>query len=143
MSREIDWKNNNHEDAFHPISILTLVKFVSQYNSSLNNPAYTDWHLLGELELPAGVHTESEANAWLVEVFHPLHLNEDFLNRILKSIQAVGSGWRKEAGSVHLLVYSQSHRSERQTWGFFRIEKTGRKSPSGHTIELYLYREDP
>ena len=112
-------------------------------NPSLNNTACSGWKLLGELELPAGSRAEERMKAWLVEVLRPLDLQEDFLDRMLRSARAVGVERLAEAGPVHLLVYAPPGLPEGQSWGFFRIEKAWNKSLSRHSIEFYLYLEGP
>ena len=116
---------------------------MNQNKPSLNDPAYNGWQLLGELELLAGSRPEERMKVWLVEILQPLNLQEDFLNRILRSAHAVDVERLAEAGSARLLVYSPPGLPEGQTWGFFRIEKAGDKSLFRHSIEFYLYLEDP
>ena len=120
-------KSKKHAYTFQAKRALTPVINVKQYNPSIDNPAGS----------------EERMKSWLVEVLQPLNLQEDFLDRMLRSAHAVGVGRLAEAGSARLLVYSPPGLPEGQTWGFFRIEKAGDKSRSRHSIEFYLYLEDP
>lgn len=108
---------------------------------AFNQPLYTDWKLLGKLELPVGSPMEEKINVWLMEILHPLNLQEDFFNRILKAVHAVHVEKMTDFELVSLFVYSPSELSQGQTWGFFRIDKAGNKSSSHQSIEFYLYLE--
>ena len=93
----------------------------------------------------------TEIQAWLKEILHPLPLQIDFLNRILKSAQdaathAFRAGTMIKFEHIHLLIFvTQDHASNEKTWGFFRIEKMGTPTAEtkkyDHSIEFYLYRE--
>lgn len=120
-------------------------------NPSHNSP-HTNWHMLGELELPVSSNTEDAIHAWLSEVIDPLALDAQFLNQILQSAQdAAGRAMRSERATefrhLHFLVHAPRHSaSNGQTWGFFQIEKMGISTENGypldHLIELYLYLEE-
>jgi hypothetical protein len=112
---------------------------------AFNQPPYTDWKLLGKLELPAGSPIEEKIDVWLMEILHPLNLQEDFFNRLLKSVHAVHVEKMTDFESVSFFIYSPWELAQGQTWGFFRIDKIGNsmgnKSSSHHSIEFYLYLE--
>ncbi len=111
----------------------------------------SDWQLLGELELPVGVELDGTLHSWLAELFAPLALPEDFLNRFLQSAQAATArALRDEHGSqsghIHLVIHGPRDREAKQgTWGFFHVGKmvnpAKEASPVVHSIEFYLYME--
>lgn len=102
----------------------------------------SDWQLLGELKLALGSRADGAISAWLTELFKPLQLHPDFLNRILKSAQDA-TARLLQAGlpleHIHLMIFvPQDRAAAGQSWGFFRIEKT--QDPD-HAVEFYLYPE--
>ncbi len=109
------------------------------------------WRLLGELELPAGMDLDAALRSWLAELFAPLGLHEDFLNRFLNSArEAAARAFRNDAGRrpdhIHLVVHGPRHREAVPgTWGFFHVEKMENpaegSSPVTHSVEFYLYAE--
>lgn len=111
----------------------------------------SEWQLLGELELPAGVNLDEPIRIWLTGLFDPLALHGDFLNRILKSAQDAAarvflSESAEKGNHIHLVIYGPREQgSTPGTWGFFRVEKventTEEPSTTAHSIEFYLYRE--
>ena len=111
----------------------------------------SDWQFLGELELPAGASLDDPIHTWLTNLFDPLALHGDFLNRILKSAQdAAARVFQSETAEkydhIHLVIYGPREQvSKPGTWGFFRVEKVENtaEEPStvAHSIEFYLYRE--
>ena len=121
---------------------------------SPNNFPGTDWQLLDELELSVGSSMDDkiDINVWLTEILSPLELQIDFFHRVLSSAQdaiarAVHIVPTTELTYIHLLIFVPAERtSNRQMWGFFRIEKIGDSSvagnPSHHSIELYIYLAD-
>ena len=121
---------------------------------SPNNFPGTDWQLLDELELSVGssIDDKIDINVWLMEILSPLELHIDFFKRVLNSAQdAIARAMhilpKTEPTYIHLLIFVPAERtSNRQMWGFFRIEKIGDSSvagnPSNHSIELYLYLAD-
>jgi hypothetical protein len=128
------------------------VKPVKNIDLSPNNISGTGWRLLGELELPVLAQDDGAVSAWLTETLNPLNMHADFLNNVLKSAQdAAGRAIQSEKAQlnfehIHLLVFlPATPASNRQTWGFFRIEKLERpeqhKSSPDHAIEFYLYLE--
>lgn len=121
--------------------MILLVKDRSQFVMVFHQPPYPDWKLLGKLKLPVGAPVEEKINVGLMEILYPLNLQEDFLDRILKSVHAVHVEKMTDLESVSFFVYSPSERSQGQTWGFFRIDKTGNKSSAHRSIEFYLYLE--
>jgi hypothetical protein len=127
---------------------------VRQNQPSPNNLPGTDWQLLDELELPVGSSMDDkiDINVWLTEILSPLELHIDFFHRVSSSAQdAIARVMhivaKTELAHVHLLIFVPAERtSNRQIWGFFRIEKIGDSSvagnPSNHSIELYIYLAD-
>ena len=125
-----------------------------QNKPSPNNFPGTGWQLLDELELPVGSSMDEpiDINVWLTEILSPLELHIDFFKRVLSSAQeAIARAMHivpmTELTYIHLLIFVPAERtSNRQMWGFFRIEKIGDSSepgtPSNHSIELYLYLAD-
>jgi hypothetical protein len=112
----------------------------------------SEWHFLGELELPAArANPDETIRTWLTNLFDPLALHGDFLNRILKSAQdAAARVFLSESAEkydhIHLVIYGpRDQGSTPGTWGFFRVEKventTKETSSPAHSIEFYLYRE--
>ncbi len=111
----------------------------------------SDWRLLGELELPAGIDLDGALRSWLAELFAPLALREDFRNRFLNSARdAAARAFREDAGRlpdhIHLVIHVPRDRQARQgTWGFFHVEKlvhaAAEPSPVTHSVEFYLYVE--
>lgn len=125
-----------------------------QTKPSPNNFPGTGWQLLDELELSVGSSMDGriDISVWLTEILSPLELQTDFFKRVLSSAQdgiarAIQLVARMELAHVHLLIFAPAERmSNSQTWGFFRIEKTGESAvagtPPNHSIELYLYLAD-
>ena len=111
------------------------------------------WQTLAELDFLVGTDFESQVQAWMFETLHPLGIDTELLNRILKSASEAIS--RKVSPNfkevnlplVHLRLYIPVEvpiRSAlRRNWGFFRIDKYGATSIRGdrfdHLIEFYLY----
>ena len=110
-----------------------------------------EWQLLGELELPASASLDDTIRTWLTNLFDPLGLHGDFLNRILKSAQDAAarvflSESAEKCDHIHLVIYDPREQSPKPgTWGFFRVEKVENTaeepSTAAHSIEFYLYRE--
>ncbi len=121
---------------------------------SPNNIPGTDWQLLDELELSVGSSMDDKIDitVWLTEILSPLELHIDFFHRVLSSAQdAIARAMRivpvAEPTYIQFLIFvPQERASNRQMWGFFRIEKIGDPSvagnPSNHSIELYIYLAD-
>jgi len=133
------------------------VEQLRQYKPFPNNFPGADWQILDELELSVGSYMDDKinVNVWLTELLRPLHLDMDFLNRVLRSAQdAVARAMQvesmKEFEHIHLLVFARADRRPKgQIWGFFRIEKIEGtrqgENPHGLAVEFYLYqpgRED-
>lgn len=130
------------------------MEYVRQNKPSPNNFPGADWQLLDELELPVGSYMDEKINIniWLTEILRPLNLHTDFLNRVLSSAKDAITHVRQvvaltEFVDIHLLIFAPADfTSDRQIWGFFRIEKVGSSigdgNPSNHSIEFYLYLED-
>lgn len=124
-------------------------------DQSPHNPSGTDWHILGEFELPIGVETDNLLNTWLVKTLDPLELHMDFLSKVAKSAQEVAilvmkpERVRMEFEHIHLRVFAPrtkySKLREEQPWGFFRIVKVGMSTNNAKlddlAIEVYLYLE--
>jgi hypothetical protein len=133
------------------------VEQLRQNKPSPNNFPGADWQILDELELSVGLYMDDKVNinVWLTELLRPLHLDMDFLNRVLRSAQdAVARAMQVESMTelehIHLLVFARADRIPNgQIWGFFRIEKfegtEQGENPPGLAVEFYLYqpgRED-
>ena len=118
-------------------------------STSGNLPA-SGWHVLGEIELTVGIDPDRNIRAWLTGILTPLHLHEDFLNKVLMSAQeyALRALENTDTGHSHIhlaILVQKGHRSPGNTWGFFRIEKIDnaehKASHPDHTVEFYLYLE--
>jgi hypothetical protein len=87
----------------------------------------------------------------LKEILDPIELQEDFGNRILDSAhqttaRILQADAENKLEHIHLLVCVQAKRtSQRQTWGFFSVEKLEETMDGAvtneHAIEIYLYVE--
>lgn len=108
------------------------------------------WQVLGELQLTAGSDVHNTVDGWLAVLLSPLELEEEFVNKVLRSAQeATGRILQTtptaRCGHIHLLVFVPTDRRRKhQCWGFFRIEKVevemSRVYPA-HAVEFYLYLE--
>jgi len=108
------------------------------------------WQLLGDFELPIGPPANT-IHSWLVQLLTPLHLDHDFLTLLLGSAQdatlrALHSNSGTSFEHIHLSVFVPNERdSQRNTWGFFRIEKIDsselHKDHPEYVVEFYLYLE--
>jgi hypothetical protein len=119
----------------------------------IHSPSNT-WQILSELDVRAGSEAERLIEYWLTEALKPLGLHTDLIKRISRSAReaaartlALTEG-SAASGHIHLLVFGpQDHALKGQTCGFFRLEKlehpTSELGPPGHSIEFYLYGEDP
>lgn len=111
----------------------------------------TDWHLLGELELPAGAEADSAIRVWIAPVLNKLNLSPDFLDRVLKSAQEsalryLNSDAGLTPGHIHLSIHApREHPAKGKTWGFFHIERIDNRAEGmefhDHAIDFYLYTE--
>jgi hypothetical protein len=124
-------------------------------DQSPHNSFGTDWRILGELELPIGVQTDSLLNTWLAKTLNPLKLHMDFLSKVAKSAQEAvihaqaAERVQTEFEHIHLRVSTPWKKSSKlrkeQAWGFFRIEKVGVSTKNANlddlAIEIYLYLE--
>ena len=120
-------------------------------DSSLHSVSGPGWRLLGDLELAINSDTDHSVNEWLTVILGPLNLQDDFVNKVLKSVQdamerAVRTEPVRQFGHLHLLIFVPVEQASKGgTWGFFRIEKVesmeGGGSKPDHTIEFYLYVE--
>lgn len=120
--------------------------------ASPRNLLETDWHVLGQLELQINEEADAVIRAWIRDILGPLNVHSNFENKILKSAQETVARARQndvpalEFEHAHLLVFAPANPpSERDSWGFFRIEKFESAAPSKssreHAIEFYLYLE--
>lgn len=127
-----------------------IMKHIDQ--ASPHKPSGTGWHVLGELELQINEEADGVVRAWIKEILGPLDVHPSFENRILKSAQDMVARARQNTMAaskfehIHLLVFAPTEgRSDRHSWGFFRIEKFESTAPSKssgeHAIEFYLYLE--
>ena len=122
-------------------------------NSSppLSQGTGANWQLLDEFRLPIGPDTEATVYTLLREILEPLNLHRDFQDRLLNSAQdamlrALPSNVESPFEYLHLAVLVPSERdSQRNTWGFFRIEKVDSAEPDkdrpDYAVEFYLYLE--
>lgn len=109
------------------------------------------WNMLGETELPTTSSTDRLMRSWLTATLSPLSLNEDFLNKILRSAEdSVGRALQQNAGMgighIHLSIFAPYENTFKEnTWGFFRIEKIDSTETNqghlDHNVEFYLYVE--
>lgn len=107
--------------------------------------------ILAEVKVPVDQRFELQVNTWLVEALAPLNLEARFSQRILDSAadaaqRLAACGTALTEALVHLILSGpEGVWGERQTWGFFRIEKLeglgSGAAESDHSIELYLYIE--
>lgn len=120
-------------------------------NTSLPPVPDTDWHRLGELELPAGASADSAIRNWIAPILNTLNLSPDFLDRVVKSAQeSVMRYLDPDAGltngHIHLSIHApREHLTKGKTWGFFHIERIENRveelDDRGHAIDYYLYVE--
>ena len=121
------------------------------------DPSYTqkspppNWQILGEFELPVGTIADDTVQIRLKELLDLIELQEDFGNRILNSAQKATArilqvDAENKLEHIRFLVFVPSIlTSQKQTWGFFTVEKledTEEEVVSNEcTIEIYLYVE--
>ena len=120
-------------------------------NSPLSPVPGTDWHLLGELELPAGAAADSAIQTWIAPVLNTLNLSPEFLDRVLKSVQESAMRYLHPdagltSGHIHLSIHApRENLVKGKTWGFFHIERIENRADGidgrGHAIDFYLYVE--
>jgi hypothetical protein len=126
---------------------------VKQDIPSSNKYTETDWQNLGKLELPTGHPGNGAIEPWIIEILEPLIPPADFLRKLISSAnqavdRVIGSmSHANEENHILLRIFApNNHTSQGQTWGFFRIEKTGLRSDfegvSPHLIDFYLYLEN-
>ena len=111
----------------------------------------TDWHLLGELELPAGAAADSAIQSWIAPVLNMLNLSPDFLDRVVKSAQESAMRYLHPdagltSGHIHLSVHApREHLAKGKTWGYFHVERIENRAEmmdsQDHAIDFYLYVE--
>jgi hypothetical protein len=115
-----------------------------QLYSENNSP--NSFQVLGDLSLEIGSLTSYSIETWLLESLAPLHLNKNFVNKVLDSChetleRVVKAADEKNIDCIYLMIFApQNHTLTGQTWGFFCIEKK-RSLASELVIELYLYPE--
>ncbi|HSL31096.1 MAG TPA: hypothetical protein VK900_17985 [Anaerolineales bacterium] len=119
-------------------------------NASPHPVSASGWQVLGELQLALETDHHHTVGKWLSIILSPLELQEDFVNKVLKSARDALSRALPEANDtrfdhLHLLVFAPMDLSARHhSWGFFRIEKLERAADTvnpDHKIEFYLYLE--
>jgi hypothetical protein len=118
-------------------------------DSSLHSISGPGWQLLGGLALSSDTHPT--VGKWLAVILGPLDLPADFMKKVLNSAhEATARPMPSEASArfehIRLLVFVTTPlSSQRQSWGFFRIEKIESavegKNICDHAIEFYLYGE--
>jgi hypothetical protein len=109
----------------------------------------SEWRKLAEFELLAGQARWDTIQTQLIEVLGRLHLDEDFLNRVLKSAQKATAHFMgaqlQSDRKIHLLFFApKEHRSNGQSWGFFRTEKLQGQPADNRPqpiVAFYLYPE--
>jgi hypothetical protein len=120
-------------------------------NPSRSQHIGADWQSLGELELLVDSDAAQKVHLWLTESLKPLELQEDFINKVLKSAQGavariiqVESVMKFEHIHISLLV-PPAQTLTRQSWGFFRDEKLINSADGPvmpvQRITFYLYLE--
>jgi hypothetical protein len=125
---------------------------VNSMNLSHNHLHRTDWQVSGELQLAVGSNPDGAIRQWLMKILEPFQLPEQYVSKILKSIEDAASRVLStdtvEAQFEHLnivILTPAGQPSDRQTWGFFRLERMESKDNSAdsksHHIEYYLYPE--
>lgn len=119
-------------------------------DSSPRQDSLPGWQILGELELAFGINPDESISKWLTVLLSPLKLHADFAANVLKSVQetishAIHLENIAKSKCIHLIIFIlQDPESNRQDWGFFRIEKVETESDrvaTNHAIEFYLYQE--
>jgi hypothetical protein len=120
--------------------------------NSMNQLHRTDWQISGELQLAVGTNPDATIRQWLMKILEPFRLSEEYLSKILKSIEDAASrvmspetvGGQFEHLDIVILTPA-GQPSGRQTWGFFRLERMESKAKSmdskSYHIEYYLYPE--
>ena len=111
----------------------------------------TNWHLLGEIELPVGAAADAAIQTWIAPVLNTLNLSSDFLDRVLKSAQESAMRYLDpDAGltprHIHLSIHApREHLARGNTWGLFQIERIENRAEAmdgyDHSIDFYLYVE--
>lgn len=108
----------------------------------------TNWQILGELRLQGDSSPDGTIKAWLRDVLSDLGLPDDFVSRLLASIEkatvCVLSSDHKQGEYVNIVVLASAGQASRgHTWGFFRVERASTDSQienaKGHFVEFYLY----
>ena len=121
-------------------------------NLSHNHLHRTDWQVSGELQLAAGSNPDGSIRQWLMKILEPFRLPEEYVSKILNSIEDAASRVLSpdtvEGQFEHLdivILTPAGQPSDRQTWGFFRLERMEGKTKSTdskrYRIEYYLYPE--
>jgi hypothetical protein len=119
-------------------------------DSSLHHVVGPGWQILGELELTVNPDADHTTSKWMAVMLNPLALGDDFVNKVLKSAREAMTRAMQVADTnrfehLHLIVFVPAEpASQRQSWGFFRIERVGGEGGQlnpDHTIEFYLYME--
>ena len=110
----------------------------------------TNWQMLGELKLRAGLNPDGTIKAWLMNTLHDFSLPGDLVSRLLTSIEDVMArvlspdDIEGQSKSLEIVVLAPAgQRSNGHIWGFFRLEKASTdsqiESAKGHCVEYYLY----
>lgn len=120
-------------------------------NQSPSRHMDANWQFLGELELPVDPDAVQTVRLWLTESLKPLELQEDFMNKILKSAQGavariIGVESVMESEHIHIiLLIPPTHTLTSESWGFFRDEKRIDAAEGAvmhvQRITFYLYLE--
>jgi len=106
---------------------------------------------MGEFELRAEAFADGALRLWLKEILNPLELHENFVNRILNSTQQTVARLLRADAEIRpehicvLVLVPSRRKSQKQTWGFFSVEKLEDTKDGAvakeQTIEIYLYVE--
>jgi hypothetical protein len=145
-------KNKYHQlREFRSQECMDLAGTEEHSNQSSSQHMDANWQFLGELELPVDSDAVQTVHLWLTESLKPLELQEDFMNKILKSAQGavariIGVEAVREFEHIRIiLLVPPEQMLTGQSWGFFRDEKLidAAEGPVMHVqrITFYLYLE--
>ena len=110
------------------------------------------WQLVDEFELVISPNMEATVYARLTDILERLHLQKDFTDGLLNSaqdamIRVLHPTTDSPFEHIHVSVFMPVRfASQRNIWGFFRIEKFHGMEPARHqprhAVEFYLYLEE-
>jgi hypothetical protein len=106
------------------------------------------WQAVGEITARNGLDGSGTFFSLLQEKLEPLHLEAEFIRRVMNSIEQILQRAVKQEGvfeHIHLFIFVQANYSTMPgSWGFFRIERIDGEADStsrSHAVDLYLYPE--